>query len=88
MFPGLSPVFINPQSVQTNVPPAGNDPGWSLAQGPNVRIPNFLGTLEVGTSEKSTSKETSKEDKKKEEKEVKKEEAKDHGDIFHPKRGK
>lgn len=41
MFPGLSPIYLNPQSVQTNVGPIGNDPGWSLAQSPNVTIPNI-----------------------------------------------
>ena len=39
MFPGLSPVYMNPQSVQTNVPPVGNDPGWNFAQSPNIVIP-------------------------------------------------
>lgn len=35
MNPGKSPIFINPQGVQTNVPPAGNlpwrkPPVWQL----------------------------------------------------------
>jgi hypothetical protein len=40
MFPGVSPIYVNPAAVQTNVPPVGNDPGWSLVA-PNVTIPNI-----------------------------------------------
>lgn len=47
MFPGLSPIYLNPLGVQTNVPPPGNDPGWSFDQSPNVTIPNIPSQLPV-----------------------------------------
>jgi hypothetical protein len=40
LFPGLSPIYLSPHGT-TNVPPVGNDPGWSLANVPNVTIPNI-----------------------------------------------
>ena len=48
MFPGLSPIYLNPSAVQTNVGPIGNDPGWSLAQSPNVTIPNIPAGASTG----------------------------------------
>lgn len=30
MNPGKSPIFLDPQNVQTNVPPAGGGRYWSL----------------------------------------------------------
>jgi hypothetical protein len=32
--PGIPPIFRDPEGNLTNVPPKGNDPGWSLAAVP------------------------------------------------------
>jgi hypothetical protein len=38
--PGLSPIYIDPHGVHTNVPPVGAIPGERLVA-PNVTIPNI-----------------------------------------------
>ena len=48
MFPGLSPIYIDPAGTETNVPPPGNTPGWALVARPSQIQPviaaNLLGT--------------------------------------------
>jgi hypothetical protein len=86
MFPGLSPIYINPQSQQTNRPPVAKEPGWSLAQSPNVTIPNIPGFFSVPMEQaKEVKKE--KENSKREEKisEKGKEHNEKHG-LFHNKK--
>jgi hypothetical protein len=34
LFPGLSPIYIDPQGGHTNRPPPGNDAGWALVSRP------------------------------------------------------
>jgi hypothetical protein len=38
MNPGISPIYRNPQGTLTNVPPPGNDPGWSLTNTPLTSV--------------------------------------------------
>jgi hypothetical protein len=81
MFPGLSPIYINPQSQQTNRPPVAKEPGWSLAQSPNVTIPNIPGTFSVPMEQAKEVKEAKKEEVNEHNKKEK-EKKNEHG-LFH-----
>ena len=40
MFPGISPIYNSPTVKGTNVPPVGDDLGWSLHQSPPSILPS------------------------------------------------
>lgn len=46
MNPGLSPIYIDPEGTETNVPPPGNTPGWALVARPSQVQPVTTSNLD------------------------------------------